>query len=344
MTAPERRSKPNAAASAAAAEPTGPLVLGRSPTLIGILCVVGASVAFSANDMTVKWLSGDYPLHQIVLVRAIVAMILTLAIIIPLEGGFVNLKTRRPFIHFLRGLAVVVANMTFFVGLVSLPLGEATAIFFMAPLFITAFSVVFLGETVGLRRWIAVLVGLCGVIIVLRPGASFQWAALLPMVAALAYALLQIMTRKIGVTDKASTMAFYIQMTFIIVCTVIGLTLGDGRYAGTGNANIEFLTKAWVWPPARDIGIMAALGVFSAAGGYLISQGYRLCEAALVAPFEYLTMPLAVFWGVMIWNDWPDAVAWIGISLIAGAGLYVFYRETIMGRRNVLKAPLARNR
>ncbi len=344
MTDPQGHIDLKVAGPAVTAEHDAPRVLGQSPTVIGILCVVGASIAFSANDMTVKWLSGDYPLHQIVLVRAVVAMLLTLAIIVPLEGGWSNLKTRRPFIHLLRGLAVVVANMTFFVGLVTLPLGEATAIFFMAPLFITAFSVLFLREAVGLRRWLAVVAGLIGVIVVLRPGATFQWAALLPMVAAVAYALLQIMTRKIGVTDKASTMAFYIQLTFIIVCSVIGLSLGDGRYAGGGNANIEFLTKAWVWPPLQDIGIMAALGVFSAIGGYLISQGYRLCEAALVAPFEYLTMPLAVFWSVLIWNDWPDLVAWIGISLIAGAGLYVFYRETIVGRRNVLKAPLVRSR
>ena len=82
----------------------------------------------------------------------------------------------------------------------------------------------------------------------------------------------------------------------------------------------------------------------SGVGGYLISQAYRIAEAGLVAPFEYVAMPLAVFWSVVLWNDWPDTTAWLGIACIGGAGLYVFYRETVRGRENVLKRPMPRNR
>lgn len=311
----------------------------------GILCVVGASIAFTTNDVGVKWLSGDYPLHQIILARASVALLITLVLIVPLEGGYGGLRTRRPVLHLLRGLAVVTANMTFFVSLATLPLGEATAIFFMAPLFITAFSVIFLGEIVGIRRWIAVIAGLVGVIIVVRPGsAAFQVTAMLPLVAAAAYALLQIMTRKLGMAERASTMAFYIQLTFIVASVCVGLALGDGRYAGSGNASIDFLARPWIWPPVGDIVIMIGLGVLSAAGGYLVSQAYRMCEAGLVAPFEYVAMPLAIFWSIFIWNDWPAPVAWVGICLIAGAGLYVFYRETVLSRRNAVARPMPRHR
>ena len=316
-----------------------------APALLGILCAMGAVVAFTTQDMAIKWLSGDYPLHQIILARAAIALILTLAILVPLEGGYGNLRTKRLPLHLLRGLAVVIANMTFFTGLASLPLGEATAIFFVAPLFITALSVLMLRERVGPRRWVAVLIGLTGVVVMIRPGGStFQWAALLPLAAAFAYAMLQIMTRKLGIAEKASTMAFYIQITFVFVSGGIGLAAGDGRFAGTGSPQLEFLLRAWIWPPAEDMAIMAGVGVLSAIGGYLISQAYRVAEAGLVAPFEYVAMPLAVFWGVMVWGEWPDAVAWVGISLIGGAGLYVFYRETVRGRINVLKRPMPRNR
>lgn len=327
-------------------EGTGQAVaLSAAPALLGILCAVGAVVAFTTQDMAIKWLSGDYPLHQIILARAAIALILTLAILVPLEGGYGNLRTKRLPLHLLRGLAVVIANMTFFTGLASLPLGEATAIFFVAPLFITALSVLLLRERVGPRRWVAVLIGLAGVVVMIRPGGSaFQWAALLPLAAAFAYAMLQIMTRKLGIAEKASTMAFYIQITFVFVSGGIGLAAGDGRFAGTGSPQLEFLLRAWIWPPREDMAIMAGIGVLSAIGGYLISQAYRVAEAGLVAPFEYVAMPLAVFWGVMVWGEWPDAVAWIGISLIGGAGLYVFYRETVRGRINVLKRPLPRNR
>ncbi len=316
-----------------------------SAKLIAILCVIGAVTAFTTQDMAVKWLSESYPLHQITLARGGIAMVVTLALFVPLEGGYRNLRTRRPGLHLLRGLAVVIANMAFFTSLVSLPLGEATAIFFVAPLLITALSVVLLGERVGPRRWIAVLVGLAGVVVMIRPGAeAFQWAALLPLAAALAYAALQIMTRKLGMAEKASTMAFYIQLVFIVVSGAIGLSFGDGRWAGSGDAHLDFLLRAWVWPSLADLGLMCVIGALSAVGGYLVSQAYRTGEAAMVAPFEYVAIPLAVFWSALVWGDWPDLVAWFAIALIGGAGLYLFYRETVRGRLDARRRPMGRNR
>lgn len=326
-----------AAGAAALANPAG--------NLLGIACVIGAAVTFTTQDMAIKWLSGDYPLHEIILARALVALTLTLSILVPLEGGFRILRTKRLPLHLLRGLAVVIANMAFFTGLATLPLGEATAIFFVAPLFITALSVPLLGERVGPRRWFAILVGLGGVMVMLRPGSGgFHPAFLLPLAAALAYALLQIMTRKLGMAEKASTMAFYIQLTFVVVSSAIGLTLGDGVLAGRGDPSLEFLLRAWVWPSTGDAMIILAIGCLSGLGGYLISQGYRISEAALVAPFEYVALPLAVFWSVLLWGDWPNPISWLGIALIAGAGLYVFYRETVRGRKIVLRRPIFRNR
>ncbi len=324
------------------AKPRGPARAGDTrlaaitPGLLGILCVIGAAVAFTTQDMMVKWLSGGYPLHQIVLVRASVALVILLAFVVPLEGGYGVLRTKRLGLHLARGFAVVVANLTFFTGLASLPLGEATAIFFAAPLFITILSIPMLGERVGPRRWAAVLIGLAGTAIMVRPGgATFQAAALLPLLAAFAYAMLQILTRKLGLAEKASAMAFYIQITMLVVATLFGLIAGDGRFAGSGGPNLQFLFRAWVWPDTTDLWIMAGIGCLSAAGGYLVSQAYRVAEAGLVAPFEYIAMPLAVVWGILLWGDWPDALAWTGIGLVAGAGVYVFYRETLRSRGSV---------
>lgn len=301
-------------------------------------------LSFSTQDVAFKWLSGDYPLHQITLTRALVALVVILALFVPLEGGYRHLRTKRLALHLLRGLSVVIANMAFFAGLAALPLGQASAIFFVAPLFITALSVVLLGEVVGRRRWIAVGVGLAGVILVLRPGGgAFQWASLLPLVAAFSYALLQIMTRKLGMAEKASAMAFYIQVMFVFVSGAIGLAAGRGGFAGGGDASLEFLLRAWVVPTRGDAMLMLGIGCLAAIGGYLISQAYRVSEAALVAPFEYVALPLAIFWGALVWGDWPDGPAWLGTALIAGAGLYVFYRETVRGHRNVLTRPLPRN-
>jgi drug/metabolite transporter (DMT)-like permease len=306
---------------------------------------MAAVFAFTTQDMGIKWLSGDYALHQIVLIRAGIALALTLGILVPLEGGYRNLLTPRLPLHLARGLSVVVANFTFFLGLASLPLGEATALFFVAPLFITALSVLLLGEKVGLRRWVAVLIGLSGVIVMLRPGDElFRAAALLPVAAAFAYALLQIMTRKLGLAEKASTMAFYIQITFVVVSSSVGLAVGDGQYAGSDSPQLKFLLRAWVWPSVHDALIILGIGILNGGGSYLISQAYRTSEAGLIAPFEYIAMPLAVFWGVVVWGDWPDGATWTGIALIGGAGLYVFYRETVRGALMARRQPMPRNR
>ena len=170
-----------------------------SATTIGVACAAVASTAFTLNDVGIKFLSGDYPLHQIVFIRTLMALALTVGIIIPLEGGFQLLKTKHLKMHMLRGLSVVIANMVFLMGLAALPLSEATAIFFVSPLVITAFSVLFLAEKVGPRRWVAVFAGLIGALVIIRPRTdAFQVAVILPAIAAVAYATLHMMTRKMG--------------------------------------------------------------------------------------------------------------------------------------------------
>ena len=306
----------------------------RSKQLLGIACVVGAVTIFSLQDLTFKWMSDRYPLHQIVFVRGVVAIFVVLALLVPLEGGYRSLLSKRIPLHLLRGLALVVGNMTFFAGLASLQLAEGVAIFFTAPLLITLLSLPFLGERVGTWRLLAVLCGLVGAVIVMRPGSgAFQSAAILPLIAAFAYSSMTIMTRKLGTEDSASVMAFYLQVMFITSSLAIFLVAGDGRFSGGGNKSVEFLLRAWVWPSSFDLTLITIIGVLNAFGGYLISQGYRMSEASVAAPFEYVAIPLAVVWGYLVWSDLPDAVSWVGIAMIISAGLFVAWREVQAGRQ-----------
>jgi drug/metabolite transporter (DMT)-like permease len=312
----------------------------------GIFCVLAAGATFSTSDMLIKTLSGAYPLHQIVFIRATVALVIILGVFMPLEGGYHNLRSRRWRLHLFRGFCVVIANMAFFVGIAVLPLADATAIFFVAPLFITALSVPFLGERVGIRRWLSVLAGLIGVVIVIRPGTeAFHYAALAPVLAAFAYAAMQITARKLGATERASTMAFYVQVTFVAVCAASGAIAGDGRFAeGVEGPALQFLLRAWTAPTQIDGAVMIGVGVLSAFGAYLISQGYRLAEATAVAPFEYIVLPMAIMWGVVVFDDWPDVIALLGIALIVGSGLYAFWRENVRGVGVATERPFPRNR
>lgn len=303
-------------------------------TPAGAIWALVAVVCFSTNDVLVKFLSGGYPLYQLIFFRTLFGLAFILAVLVPLTGSLAMLKTRRLGTHVLRGLCVVFANFCFFLGLAAMPLAEAVAIFFVSPLAISAFSVFFLRETVGPRRWAAIAAGMLGVLIVLRPGTeAFQVAALLPLVAAFGYATLHILTRLIGGTENATALAFYIQATFFAVAGTAGLILGSGRFDVFDHPSLEFLFRAWTWPNAFDLGLIAILGIASSLGGFTISQAYRRSEAAFVAPFEYAAMPLAVFWGLTVFGDWPDRPAWLGILLIMASGLVLVWREAVSRRR-----------
>jgi len=302
--------------------------------LIGMLSAIGGSMVFSVNDVAIKFLSGSYALHEVVLIRSSVGLLIMLCVILPFQGGLAALRTERLGTHLLRALFVVASNLFYFLGLAALPIADAVALFFVSPLLITALSVPLLGEKVGPRRWIAVGIGLLGVVIMVRPGsASFHWAAVLPLASALFYALMHMQTRRMGATERAVTMAVYVQATFIVVCLLMGLAVGDGRFADQSDPSLAFLFRGWTWPNASDWPIFLASGTASALGGYFIAQAYRLCEAGLVAPFEYVSMPMAIIWGVTVFGTWPDRTAWAGIALICGGGLYMLWRETLARKR-----------
>jgi len=249
-------------------------IMGAASSIIAVIC-------FSINDVAIKFLSGNYALHQVVLFRSIIGLFFLLFFILPFSGGWKALSTKRLGIHLLRGCCVVFANMSFFLGLAALPLAEGVAIFFISPMVITIFSVIFLKETVGSRRWLAIILGLIGVIIMVRPGTeAFQFAAILPLMAAVGYATLHMLTRYIGRTESAATMSFYIQITFI-----------------------------------------------------------RVSEAAFVAPFEYIALPMAIVWGILVFGEWPDIVSYLGIALILGSGLYMIWRETKAAMQQVPDTP-----
>lgn len=313
-----------------------------SPTALGALCAISAVVFFSINDVSIKFLSGGYALHQVVLIRSLIGAMVIICVIAPFTTGRALVRTRKLPLHLLRGLCVVFANMTFFLGLAAMPLADAVAIFFICPLVITLASVVFLGEDVGLRRWLAIAAGFLGVLVMMRPGTqAFQLASLLPLTSALFYAAMHILTRKMGGTENAATMAFYIQIMFIVVSLLFFVVVGDGRYGDQSDPSLAFLLRAWTWPQPVDYPVFAAIGVGIAVAGYLISQAYRVAEASFVAPFEYLALPMSVVWGMVVFDEFPDAWDYTGMALILGAGLFMIWRDA-QAKRALLRRPMRR--
>lgn len=302
----------------------------------GILMALGGAITLSLNDLAIKALSGTYALHQVILIRAFIGMALVLGVIWYSRTGFGQLLTRRRGAHLLRVSIVMVSNVTYFVGLSLLPLADAVATAFVAPLLVTLMSAVILGEHVGPRRWAAVAVGMLGVVVMTRPGAGvIQPAAILVLISALCYASSHMMTRRMRDTESAMTLNFYVQVGFILVSTTFGLVAGDGSMVQAPGSTWEFLFRPWILPQTGDLWAFAATGIAVGAGGLMMSQAYRTTEAALVAPFEYVGMPMAIFWGVVVFGTWPDTTAWAGIALICGAGLYTLWRETVRRKKDL---------
>ncbi|MFZ1814498.1 MAG: DMT family transporter [Rhizobiaceae bacterium] len=306
--------------------------------VVGIAFILAGVAAISVNDVLIKALSGNYPLHELVFTRSAIGLLVSL-VIVQFEGGFRILKDGWSSLHVVRGLIIVISNMAFFAALASLELAETTAIFFVAPLLITLLSIPMLGERVGVARMSAVAVGFVGVLVMLRPwpgGVSGPGLFILslPLVAAALYALNQVMTRMLGTRTKASAMSAYVQVIFIFVSLGFYVIAGDGRFAeGSTSPSIIFLLRAWIMPEGTDVWLFILLGINSAVVGYCLAQAYRMADAATVAPFEYVGLPLAVLWGWFLWSEWPDLPSWIGMTLIAGSGLFIFLREKQLRKR-----------
>lgn len=297
----------------------------------GILFIICGIFVVSINDMLIKLLSGGYPLHEIIFARSFIALLFSLAILQG-EGGWASLRTRRPLMHLLRGCMVVTTNVLYYAAMAVLTMAQTTALFYVAPLFITLLSVPLLGEKVGLFRTIAVAFGLAGVVVMMRPWESgetgVQAVMLLPIAAAAIYATTQVMARKLGVDTKPSAMAIYGQSAFLIMSIVMFLAAGDGRFANSfDNPALRFLLRPWIIPQVGDLLVFVALGACSGIAGYCLSAAYRIARASTVAPFEYVSLPMAVFWGWTMFEDWPQSTTWIGFAMIVGSGVVVFLRE-----------------
>ncbi|MDF3413523.1 DMT family transporter [Sulfitobacter sp. M57] len=303
-----------------------------NPSRLGIFCMLGGMLCISVNDMLVKSLSGSYPLHELIMLRSVVAIGFTVALLMA-EGGFRLLNTGRWALHATRALFILIANTSLYAAIASLPLATATALYFVAPLFVTLLSIPILGETVGPRRFAAIGIGFLGVMTMMAPQivageGGYGWVVVLPVVAAAFYASMSVLTRKLGQTSRASALALHMQFAFISVSAMVYLVAGDGRFVSPdSNPSLEFLLRAWVWPERGDLLPILGLGVLSAMVGYLMTQAYRLSHASAVAPFEYVLLIFSLFWGWTIFGEWPSVSVLAGAAIVIASGVYVFLRE-----------------
>jgi drug/metabolite transporter (DMT)-like permease len=273
--------------------------------------MLAAVLLFCLMDAGLKTLTAHYPPFQVSAIRG--ASSLPLVLVWALwTADAKSLFRVRWSLHLLRGVLGIMMMAGFVYSLRTLPLSTAYSIFFVAPLMITALSVPFLGERVGPRRWVAIAVGLLGVLVVLRPTGEgvFTLAGLAVLVAAFGYSVSAITVRIIARTD--STQALMVWLLFF-------MALGAGLLAVPG----------WVPLRAGDAWVIAGIGIAGALGQYAITEAFRLGEASLIAPLEYTALVWGVLLDATLWGVLPDSVTWLGAVIIVASGLYLLRRERV---------------
>ncbi|MGE0241793.1 MAG: DMT family transporter [Parvibaculaceae bacterium] len=292
---------------------------------VAFMCV--GVLAFTFQDLIIKGISSTYPAHEIVFIRSLLALPFTL-LIAWFETGLHRLRTPRIGAHILRGTVFFLAYTLYYLGIAALPLAMAVAISFAAPLFITALAGPLLGEKVGKVRWLAVILGFIGVLVVMKDGLSLlEWAVMLPAISAFCYALGQLHGRHIGATEAASTMSVYVNVVFLVLSGLGGLLIGSGEFAQWSHPSLAFLLRAWIWPTEHDLLLMLGCGVAATIGIYCLGQGYRMAEANLAAIFEYTALPWAILWGFLFFSQLPGLSTLAGVGLVIFAGIVIAIRE-----------------
>lgn len=293
----------------------------------GISFLLLAMLIISLQNIAIKWIGGDYPVLEIVILRNLVALPFTL-LFFRYEGGRRLPTTQRHKLEILRGLLLFLSYTTYMMGLAALPLAEIEALRFSGPLLITILSVVMLGEKVNIRRWLAIVVGFIGVLLIIRPGsASFNLGSIFILISVLFYALTVIITRKLQTTDSSATMAYFSSFVYLAAALILvpfTTLIGENPDA---HPSIAFLFRSWSIPSFLDLIMMSGLGLVWAGWMYFMSRAYSLAQASVAAPFEYVSLLISIFWGYVIWREVPTVMTITGAALTLLSGMYILYRE-----------------
>jgi len=275
--------------------------------LRGIALIVGSTVFLACSDTLAKYLGRTLPPIEIGWIRFLVFLLIMLPVAVVSKES--PLRSVRPKLQVLRALALVASSVLFISGLQFLPIAEASATSFIAPLFVTALSIPLLGEKIGIRRWVATLIGLIGVLIVIRPGsAAFDPAVAFPILSALGWALTLTLTRMISGADRAIvTMSFSALVGFVALSAMVPLV--------------------WVTPSWHDLALGLAVGLASTMGQWVVVLAYRYADASVLAPFTYSQLVWVTVLGFGVFGEIPDVWTFVGAAVIIGSGIYTAHRE-----------------
>jgi len=269
--------------------------------------------AFSLMDVLVKW-SDAYPVGQVLFFRGFCGII-PILFLIPRDRFLDFYKTTRPFLHFKRCLSGLIALVSIFIALRNLPLATVVSISFAAPIFTTIFSIFLLNEKVGIYRWLAVLVGFIGIIVITEPGfSSLNFYYIYPIIFCLGLSYVAIAIRKLSTTEPVWLISFF----FSFSISILGLLS---------------LFQGWVMPNFLDLFLLSMVGILGGLANLWLSQSYKYSEVSLVTPLKYLALVFAIIFGYFIWSEVPTFKTLMGALLVIVSSFIIFRREMTLKKR-----------
>ncbi len=275
----------------------------------GIAAMLLGSAFLSLNDAVSKLLTETYPVGQVIAIRQCCSF-LVITPYIHWVTGWRALAFTDGQGQLLRGVCVAVTMGLIVLSLSLLPLATVTAIAFSSPIFVVALSAALLGEKVGIRRWLAVLTGFAGVLVIIRPGSvSFHWLLIFPLLTAIAAATRDAITRRLSVTETSISILVWSSLLVIVAASTTALF-------------------GWKPVPPSAAGWFILNGILSAAAHFLMIEAFRLGDAALVAPFRFSGLLWAILFGFLIWGQFPDGWTLLGAVILLASGIYIIERET----------------
>ncbi|QWG18702.1 DMT family transporter [Bradyrhizobium sediminis] len=290
----------------------------RPARLAGIGLMLLAIFMFSFGDALGKFMVATYSVGQLLWLRACAALAVLAPLIWRQRAAFTQLE--RPWLQLLRVTLSTLEVAAFFLATVYLPLADVITYYLAAPIFVTALSPLVLREHVGWRRWSAVLVGFCGVLIALRPSAqTISWPAMIALGGSLSFSVLMLITRSLRATPD--------------------IVLASSQFAGTFALGALLSPFGWVTPSLGSLGLFAAAGFISVGALLCVNRSLKLAPASVVVPYQYSMIVWAVMFGYFVFGDVPEPATIAGAAIIIGAGFYIFLREQRLGRKEAVVSP-----
>ena len=284
-----------------------------SKNQLGFLYMFISICAFSIMDLIVKW-SENYPVGEVLFFRGFFGII-PILFIIPKDKYLNFYKTNRGFLHFKRCLSGLVAIVSIFIALRNLPLATVVSITFAAPIFTTIMSIIFLSEKVGLYRWLAVIVGFVGIIIITEPGFnSLNFYYIYPIIFCLGLSYVAITIRQLSTTEPVWLIGLYFSISIMVM-------------------SLFTLFQGWIFPSLKDFLLLSMVGILGGLANLWLTQSYKFSEVSLVTPLKYLALLFAIIFGYIFWNEIPTFKTLIGASLVIISSVIIFRREIYLEKQ-----------